>query len=63
MPSINVRSVKTLQLGRKSVCVLIMNQQGYIDGLLIGFDGIEPQVLLNVVASSIKVSQITRASL
>lgn len=41
---------------------LIMNQQGYIDGLLIGFDGIEPQVLLNVIASSIKVSRISRIS-
>jgi len=41
---------------------LIMNQQGYIDGLLIGFDGIEPAVLLNVLASSIKISRIVRVS-
>lgn len=42
---------------------LIMNQQGYIDGVLLGFDGIDPQLLLNVVASSIKVSRIVRESL
>lgn len=30
-----------------------INQQGYCDGVLLSFDGIIPQVLLNVVASSI----------
>lgn len=37
---------------------LTMNQQGYVDGASFGFDGIAPQVLLNVVASSIKISRI-----
>lgn len=36
-----------------------INQQGYCDGLLFSFDGIYPAVLLNVIASSIKVGLIT----
>jgi hypothetical protein len=35
-----------------------VNQQGYCDGLLLSFGGIVPQLLLSVVASSIKVSKI-----
>jgi hypothetical protein len=38
---------------------LTVNQQGYCDGVLLSFDGIVPQILLNVVASSIKVMHIT----
>ena len=38
---------------------LTVNQQGYCDGLLLSFGGITPQLLLNIVASSIKVSKIT----
>ena len=38
---------------------MTVNQQGYCDGLLLSFDGIVPQVLLNVIASSIKVGAIT----
>ncbi len=30
-----------------------INQQGYCDGVLLSFGGITPQVMLNVVASSI----------
>jgi hypothetical protein len=41
---------------------LIVNQQGYCDGVLFSFDGIAPQVMLNVVASSIKENIITRAN-
>ncbi len=37
---------------------LIVNQQGYNDGVLLSFDGIDPQLLLNVIASSIKVSRV-----
>ena len=36
-----------------------VNQQGYTDGLLLSFGGIVPQVAINVIASSIKVSTIT----
>ena len=39
-----------------------VNQQGYCDGLLLSFGGIVPQLVLNVIASSIKVGMITRAS-
>lgn len=35
-----------------------VNQQGYCDGLLLSFGGIIPSVVLNVIASSIKVSAI-----
>ena len=41
---------------------LIMNQQGYIDGVLLSFSGLDPQLLMNVIASSIKISQIARLS-
>ncbi len=41
---------------------LIVNQQGYVDGVLLGFDGIDPQLLINVIASSIKVGRIARIS-
>lgn len=39
-----------------------VNQQGYCDGLLLSFGGIFPQVALNVIASSIKVSAIAIAA-
>lgn len=38
---------------------ITVNQQGYCDGLLLSFDGIEPQVSMSVVASSIKLRRIT----
>jgi hypothetical protein len=38
---------------------LTINQQGYSDGLLLSFGGMIPQLVLNVVASSIKVGTIT----
>jgi hypothetical protein len=37
------------------------NQQGYQDGVLLSFGGITPQVMLEVVASSIKMHRITEA--
>ena len=37
---------------------IAVNQQGYCDGVLLSFDGIDPQVLLNVIASSIVVRRI-----
>jgi len=37
---------------------ITMNQQGYCDGVLLSFDGITPQIMLNVTASSIKESKI-----
>jgi hypothetical protein len=39
-----------------------INQQGYSDGLLLSFGGIVPQIILNVMASSIKISKITAAA-
>lgn len=39
-----------------------VNQQGYCDGVLLSFGGIVPQVVLNVMASSIRVSVITAAT-
>lgn len=33
---------------------IALNQQGYCDGLLLSFGGIQPNVLLHVVASEIK---------
>ncbi len=39
-----------------------VNQQGYCDGLLLSFGGIVPQIALNVIASSIKISTITAAA-
>jgi hypothetical protein len=35
---------------------LMMNEQGYISGALLGFDSLLPQIALNAVASVIKVS-------
>ncbi|MGA2858719.1 MAG: DUF6334 family protein [Candidatus Sulfotelmatobacter sp.] len=35
-----------------------INQQGYLDGVLLSFDGINPQLIVTVVASSLKVSHI-----
>jgi Family of unknown function (DUF6334) len=40
---------------------LIVNQQGYCDGALLSFGGIVPQLLLNVIASSIKVRVLVAA--
>jgi len=37
-----------------------VNQQGYCDGLLLSFEGIIPQLVLNVIASSIKVGMIMK---
>ena len=37
---------------------IAVNQQGYSDGVLLSFNGIDPQVLLNVIASSIVVRRI-----
>ncbi|AFL87135.1 hypothetical protein Terro_3100 [Terriglobus roseus DSM 18391] len=37
------------------------NQQGYRDVVLLGFDGITPQVMLEVMASSIKIHRIGAA--
>jgi hypothetical protein len=39
---------------------LVINQQGYIDGVLLSFSGIEPQLLINVAASSLKIMQIVK---
>jgi Family of unknown function (DUF6334) len=39
---------------------LAINQQGYCDSILLSFHGITPQLLLNVIASSIKESVIER---
>ena len=36
-----------------------VNQQGYCDGVLLSFDGIKPQIFLNVIASSFNISSIT----
>jgi hypothetical protein len=36
-----------------------VNQQGYRDGLLLSFESIVPQIVLNVIASSIKVGTIS----
>jgi len=39
---------------------MAINQQGYIDGLLLSFEIIFPALLLNVIASSIKVGVIVQ---
>lgn len=39
---------------------ITVNQQGYCDGLLLSFDGIDPQLLLIVAASALVVSTVTR---
>ncbi len=41
---------------------LAINQQGYADSVMIGFDGIEPQVLLLAIASSLEVYVIVPAA-
>ena len=40
---------------------VVVNQQGYCDGLLLGFADIRPKVFLQVVASSIEVRSISEA--
>lgn len=35
-----------------------VNQQGYLDGVLLSLNGIVPEILINVVASEIKVRKI-----
>jgi hypothetical protein len=39
---------------------LAQNQQGYLDTMLIGFDGIEPNVLLQAIASSVEAFTVSR---
>jgi hypothetical protein len=39
----------------------VMNQQGYSDGVLLSFGGVTPQVLLEVIASSLKTHRIGSA--
>lgn len=39
---------------------ITINQQGYSDGLLLSFGDVVPQLILNVIASSLKVSVIRR---
>jgi hypothetical protein len=39
-----------------------VNQQGYCDGLMLSFGGILPQVVLNVVASSLRVGKVGAVS-
>lgn len=38
---------------------LAWNQQGYLDSVLLSFEGIEPNVLLNAIASSIEIFTIS----
>jgi hypothetical protein len=35
-----------------------INQQGYLDGILLSFSGITPRIAINVAASELKVGQI-----
>jgi hypothetical protein len=37
---------------------VVTNQQGYSDGVLLSFGGVSPQVLLDVIASSLKTGRI-----
>jgi hypothetical protein len=39
---------------------ITVNQQGYCDGLLLSFAGINPQIVLNVAASSIRAARVTQ---
>jgi hypothetical protein len=39
---------------------ITVNQQGYCDGVLLTFNGIQPQLLLTVGASAVSVSAINR---
>jgi hypothetical protein len=41
---------------------LTINQQGYPDGVLLSFDGLVPQILLFVAASSLHVHVVSEAS-
>jgi Family of unknown function (DUF6334) len=41
---------------------ITINQQDYTDGILLSFDGISPNLLFNVAASSIKVGVISPIS-
>jgi|GEM_PF-1787142 hypothetical protein len=41
---------------------IAVNQQNYLDGVLLSFDGICPNILLNVMASSITVNPIRQTS-
>ena len=41
---------------------ITINQQDFLDGILLSFDGITPQVMLNVMASSIEESIIHQPS-
>lgn len=41
---------------------ITINQQDFLDGVLLSFDGITPQVMLNVMASSIEESVIHQPS-
>jgi hypothetical protein len=38
---------------------LAVNQQGYCDGLLLGFGGLIPQIMINVIASSLKMAKLS----
>jgi hypothetical protein len=38
---------------------VIINQQGYSDGLLLSLDSIAPSIILNVIGSEIKVGLVT----
>jgi len=40
---------------------ITINQQNYLDGVLLGFEGIEPNILLNVVASSLVIGLIHKS--
>jgi hypothetical protein len=35
-----------------------VNQQGYLDGVLLSFGGVIPQLLITVVASSLKTRKV-----
>ena len=35
-----------------------INQQGYLDGVLLSFDGFIPGIIVNVVASSLKIGSV-----
>jgi hypothetical protein len=37
---------------------ITINQQGYCDGLLVSFGDIRPQIMINAVASSIKIAAL-----
>lgn len=37
---------------------ITINQQGYCDGILLSFEGIDPSVIINVMASSFRIGTI-----